>query len=319
MEELTKTQLILLALFVSFVTSTATGIVTVTLMEQAPPGVTQTINRVVERTIETVVRPENKETILVEKQVIVKEKDLIINAIEKNLKSTVQIKSILDNKETLVGLGVILAENGLVVTDSNIVAYDNLVAEYEGNRFAISVIPINNKVDVGFVLIKLSTTQKEVLEENETSDTLVDSNGETKPETIFTPITLGNSDNIKLGQTIIAFGWDKSNSVHIGYIEKLDWDNLIDEESGENINLLSSIHTSTNIKKENSGSLLITTAGKTVGINITTAENRFAIPINTIKKEATLFFNNTEKNNDTNNKYFMEILEPFIDKIKVLN
>lgn len=67
MEELTKSQLILLALLVSFVTSIATGIVTVTLMDQAPAGVTQTINRVVERTIERAVPSATTTEVIVER------------------------------------------------------------------------------------------------------------------------------------------------------------------------------------------------------------------------------------------------------------
>lgn len=61
MEELNKTQLILLALLVSFVTSIATGIVTVTLMDQAPQGVTQTINRVVKKTERIIVPQKTNE------------------------------------------------------------------------------------------------------------------------------------------------------------------------------------------------------------------------------------------------------------------
>jgi len=82
-EQLTKTQIILLTLLVSFVTSIATGIVTVTLMDQAPPAITRTINRVVEKTIQTVV-PDTTQTASVKKEiVIVKEQNVVADVVEK--------------------------------------------------------------------------------------------------------------------------------------------------------------------------------------------------------------------------------------------
>jgi len=95
-ERLTKMQIVLLTLLVSFVTSIATGIVTVTLMDQAPPAITQTINRVVERTVEKVVPDKSQGANVITKEVtvVVKEDDLITDSIEKNSKSVVRIKKI---------------------------------------------------------------------------------------------------------------------------------------------------------------------------------------------------------------------------------
>lgn len=102
MNNLNNHQLVLLTLLVSFVTSIATGIFTVTLLDQAPPAVTSTINRVVERTVETVV-PTKQETIVKERVVVDKGGDLIVSAVQKTSPAVVTlhgIEEIKDNKIT---------------------------------------------------------------------------------------------------------------------------------------------------------------------------------------------------------------------------
>src|SRR5450631_767788 len=80
-KDLNKPQLILLAVLLSFVTSIATGITTVTLMQQAPKSFTAPINRVVQQTIEKIQQVEGK---TVTQTVVVKEEDLVVDAIAKN-------------------------------------------------------------------------------------------------------------------------------------------------------------------------------------------------------------------------------------------
>lgn len=53
-EDLSKSQLLLLTVLVNFVTAIATAVLTVSLLDEAPATVTQTVNRIVDHTIETV-------------------------------------------------------------------------------------------------------------------------------------------------------------------------------------------------------------------------------------------------------------------------
>ena len=119
MEELNKNQIILLVLLVSFVTSIATGIVTVTLMDQAPAAVTQTINRIVERTVEKVVPRETQiSTVIKEVPVIVTEEELIVKAINQGAKALVRLTDA-EKEELTFGSGFIVT-GGRVVTASQI-------------------------------------------------------------------------------------------------------------------------------------------------------------------------------------------------------
>lgn len=206
MENLTKHQLILVALLISFVTSIATGIVTVSLMDQAPKGVTQTINRVVERTVERVVAEPNKSNNIVKETIVVKEEDKIIEAIDKNAKSMVRIykndSSVgAENPlKSFVGIGVIISKEGDIATDGAIISPTSFYSAVlsDGNEYNVKIKPISTQGEKIIEFLKIVPKEKEVLS--------------------LSPAILADSDTLKLGQTVISLGGKLRNSVSIGII-----------------------------------------------------------------------------------------------------
>lgn len=204
MENLTKHQLILVALLISFVTSIATGIVTVSLMEQAPKAVTQTINRVVERTVERVVTEPSKSKDIVKETIVVKEEDKIIEAIEKNAKSMVRIYKIDSSAsaenplKSFVGIGIIISKDGDIATDSVIISPSSSYSTVlnDAKEYDVKLTPSETKKTVAFLKI--------IPKENE--------------QLSLTPAVLADSDALKLGQTVISLGGKLRNSVSIGVI-----------------------------------------------------------------------------------------------------
>jgi len=104
MDELNKSQIVLLTLLVSFVTSLATGIATVSLMEQGITPVTNTVNQIVERTKEVIVRvqePQDKLVITEKETVVVSQSDLVAEAVSKNKNSSIILYQILPAEEVV--------------------------------------------------------------------------------------------------------------------------------------------------------------------------------------------------------------------------
>lgn len=217
MEELTKQQIVLVTLLVSFVTSIATGIITVALMDQAPPGVTQTINRVVERTIERVTpAPTTQQASIVTKEtIVVKEDDLVVKAVEQNLKSVVSITGISGlgelQEKTFLGNGLIVNREGLIVSDVSVVVPvldeggnpipKTLKATYsDGTSLSLSVVP-DVVAGSGIILLKPILDDK------------------TK-NTVFSSANLAISTAYRLGQTVIALGGEHV-SIATGIISNL--------------------------------------------------------------------------------------------------
>ena len=91
-ENLNKSQLLLLTILVNFVVSIATGILTVSLLDEAPPIITQTVNRIVEHTIETIVPGGQAASVITkETTVVVKDEDLLIKSVAAQSARTVTL------------------------------------------------------------------------------------------------------------------------------------------------------------------------------------------------------------------------------------
>lgn len=87
LEDLNKSQLLLLTVLVNFVTSIAVAVLTVSLLDQAPQVVTQTVNRIVDHTVERIASSTPIDRIIPVAQpqtVIVHDEDLITAAIAAN-------------------------------------------------------------------------------------------------------------------------------------------------------------------------------------------------------------------------------------------
>ncbi|MEX0932294.1 MAG: hypothetical protein WDZ61_00160 [Parcubacteria group bacterium] len=112
MEDLNKTQLILLTLLVTFVTAISASIITTALLAEAPVSITQTINRVVERTIEKAVPSESGSELL-----LTEEEKQLLSSLQNFSQNTVTVGRIGEEGETsALSLGVILSKDGLIIT-----------------------------------------------------------------------------------------------------------------------------------------------------------------------------------------------------------
>ena len=136
-EHLSKSQIVLLTLLVSFVTSIATGIVTVSLMEQAPPSISQNVNRIIERTVEKVAPGSQAASVITqEKTVVIKESQLISKAVELVKPSVVRVYSSSSDVPLFLGFGVVIDSSGTVASDSDILGEnaDAVITSFDGTR-----------------------------------------------------------------------------------------------------------------------------------------------------------------------------------------
>ena len=247
MEQLTKQQIVLVTLLVSFVTSIATGIVTVTLMDQAPKAVTQTINRVVEHTIERVV-PATTQNAAASAAVTTTNtvQDHLADTVDQSSKSLVRIKRVgntyLGLDEAITGFGIIVNKNGVIVTDRSTLSrqgeYRAMFAD--GHELPLKAIQVQNEGDIAFAA--------------------VDTTGATTTKT-FQAISFSSAP-LRLGASVYAIGGGTSLLLTQGIVTSVD--------------STSTIPTSILPQRVNMGSPLINSSGEFIGMKTTSLDTEGA-------------------------------------------
>jgi S1-C subfamily serine protease len=218
-EQLSKSQIILLGLLVSFVTSIATGIVTVSLMDQAPPAIAQTVNRVIERTVETVV-PDTKgqaaaTVVTQEKTVVVKESDLISQAVAKISPSIVRIYAGDPKTAGFIGLGIVLDKQGTIVADTAALGDAADATVVLSNGATIRVFVRGRNTDTDLALLQASTTADQA--------------------PAWVPATV-SSEQPTLGQSVIALSGKTVARIVPGLITAIPDETTIDTDiSGDSL------------------------------------------------------------------------------------
>ncbi|MFZ2048999.1 MAG: serine protease [Minisyncoccia bacterium] len=244
MEDLTKTQIILLTLLVSFVTSIATGIITASLLAEAPLSVTQTINRVVERTIEKV-NPTSTNSTLKE-VTVVKEEDSIMNSINSSTQSLVRIKEpiAVDGTQAFYAIGAIVSKTGLVISDKRgvILGGTYSITLADGSILPAIVAYVSDTERLAVFKIVLDTNHQ---------------NG-------LTPISF-SSKELQLGQSVIAMEGREKNVVGIGRVTGLNT-RTEKNSKGVDVTVPYSVETDIDPTNEIQGSLLLNLSGELVGI-----------------------------------------------------
>lgn len=257
-EKLSKSQIVLLTLLVSFVTSIATGIVTVSLMDQAPPSIAQTVNRVVERTVERVVPSGQTASAAAatEKTVIVTESDLIVKAVESVTPSIVRLFTTskdAEGKDTEVflGLGIIIGDDGTIVTDTAALPASGsvVVAMDSGERVGGQLI--SSDASSGIALLQGATSTE-------------------KGPVLWKSVPLA-SQKQSLGETVISISGRAATRVGDGIVTAL--------EKGVSEGASETIETNIPVGSVAFGSPLVNMRGEVTGISTTASrllsENAF--------------------------------------------
>jgi serine protease Do len=180
----------------------------------------------------------------------------------------------LPDPDTLVevagGTGFFVTEDGLLVTNKHVV--EDALATYsvvtnDGEEYVVTVVDTDPFFDIAVLRVSERGSKE------------------------FPAVTLGDSDRIRIGQTVIAIGNSLSqyrNTVTKGVVSGIDRKvSAYDFTSGAEL-IEGAIQTDAAINPGNSGGPLINLLGEVVGVNTAISAEAegvgFAIPINEVKQ-----------------------------------
>lgn len=180
------------------------------------------------------------------------------------------------NEGKYIGSGFVIAKEGLIVTNKHVVSerdLDYIAVDAKGNKFNVDRIYRDPLNDTAILHIK------------------------NPPQGVFKEVKLGDSQNLQVGQFVIAIGTAlgefrntvttgvisglgrgiRAGSVYEGYVERLD--NVIQTDAA--------------INPGNSGGPLLNSKGEVIGVNTAIAASGqnigFAIPINIVRDSLSNF------------------------------
>ena len=165
------------------------------------------------------------------------------------------------------GTGIIVSKDGYVMTNNHVIdgASAVSVVDSEGNLYEdVTVIGSDPLNDIAFLKIDSNTT--------------------------FTPVQLGDSSTVRVGQQVVAIGnalGQYDNTVTSGILSGTNRPVTASTGTGEAETLTDLLQTDAAINSGNSGGPLLNMAGQVIGINTAVATDAngigFAIPINAAK------------------------------------
>lgn len=168
------------------------------------------------------------------------------------------------------GSGFLVSGDGLLVTNNHVVADTDAtysIVLIDGTTYTVDVLARDPQLDIAILKINQPVEHR------------------------LTYLAFGDSDNLKLGQTVIAIGnalAEFQNSVSVGVVSGLSRTIVASDAFGRSEQLDQVIQTDAAINPGNSGGPLLDTKGSVIGVNVATsrgAENiGFALPANVVKQ-----------------------------------